>query len=298
MALALSRRSARAARAQLPGAIAAPDAAPVVTLHAEGAQIYECKTGGDGKLAWAFREPIATLMLDGRTVGRHYAGPTWEHVDGSSVQAKVRRQRAGRDGKRYSLAQARRGRATAAAGTLAGADIVQRINTSGGVLRGPCDHAGRAAQRRPIPPTTSSCTRAAKTAAICRLDVIAASLAARARDHSAAWRVSSHGALSEPMANQKLNFGTIALVAALIAIMAAALWFAASAWIAMAGPPMPAVGYVAMILGIVISLVVGCGLMALLFYSSRHGYDEHPRSDLDANKLAVIEPRRIRVTSA
>ena len=38
---------------------------------------------------------------------------------------------------------------------------------------------------------------------------------------------------------------------------------------------MPAVGYVAMILGIVFSLAVGFGLMALLFYSSRHGYDDN-----------------------
>ena len=53
------------------------------------------------------------------------------------------------------------------------------------------------------------------------------------------------------------------------------LWYAASAWISISGPPMPAVGYVAMTFGVVISLVVGCGLMALLFYSSRHGYDEH-----------------------
>ena len=64
-------------------------------------------------------------------------------------------------------------------------------------------------------------------------------------------------------------------MAALIAILAAALWYAASAWISISGPPMPAVGYVAMTLGIVISIVVGCGLMALLFYSSRHGYDEN-----------------------
>jgi uncharacterized membrane protein YidH (DUF202 family) len=71
------------------------------------------------------------------------------------------------------------------------------------------------------------------------------------------------------------NLGTIIVVAALIAIMAAALWYAASAWTAVSGPPMPTVGYVAMILGIVISLVIGCGLMALLFYSSRHGYDEN-----------------------
>ena len=27
-------------------------------------------------------------MADGKTVGRHYVGPTWEHVDGSRVQGK------------------------------------------------------------------------------------------------------------------------------------------------------------------------------------------------------------------
>jgi hypothetical protein len=79
------------------------------------------------------------------------------------------------------------------------------------------------------------------------------------------------------MPEQKSNLGTIALVTALIVILAAALWYAASAWVSLGGPPMPAVGYVAMTLGIVISLIVGCGLMALLFYSSRHGYDDqHP----------------------
>ena len=78
-----------AAAQSLPAAIAAPGATPVATFHAVGAQIYECKAGSDGKLAWAFREPIATLSLDGKTVGRHYAGPTWEHMDGSAVIGKV-----------------------------------------------------------------------------------------------------------------------------------------------------------------------------------------------------------------
>src|SRR6201981_894128 len=80
---------AGAASAQVPPALAAPGESAVVTLHAEGAQVYECKPGHDGKLAWAFREPIATLLLDGKTVGRHYAGPNWEHVDGSAVTAKA-----------------------------------------------------------------------------------------------------------------------------------------------------------------------------------------------------------------
>jgi hypothetical protein len=41
---------------------------------------------------------------------------------------------------------------------------------------------------------------------------------------------------------------------------------------------MPTTGYVALALGVVFSLLVGCGLMALLFYSSRHGYDEPYRT--------------------
>lgn len=74
--------------------------------------------------------------------------------------------------------------------------------------------------------------------------------------------------------------GTIVLILMLIAILAAAGWYAASAWVSVSGPPMPATGYIAMTLGVVFSLVVGCGLMALLFYSSRHGYDEpHPPRD-------------------
>src|SRR5882724_2289504 len=81
--------AARAAEAPIPDAIAAPGEAIVLSVHAEGAQVYECKAGTDGKTGWAFREPIATLMADGKTVGRHYAGPNWEHSDGSAVVGKV-----------------------------------------------------------------------------------------------------------------------------------------------------------------------------------------------------------------
>src|SRR6266550_7402872 len=91
LALLLSSASVLSASAQapLPDAIAAPDETVVLTLHAEGAQIYECKAGADGKLAWAFREPIATLLAGGKTIGRHYAGPNWEHADGSAVTGKA-----------------------------------------------------------------------------------------------------------------------------------------------------------------------------------------------------------------
>ena len=82
------------ASAQTPFAIAGRGNAVVATLHAEGAQIYECKSdsGGSaeqsGTLTWQFREPIATLIVDGKSIGRHYAGPNWDHTDGSGVKAR------------------------------------------------------------------------------------------------------------------------------------------------------------------------------------------------------------------
>jgi hypothetical protein len=51
----------------------------------------------------------------------------------------------------------------------------------------------------------------------------------------------------------------------LLALLAASVWFALYAWTAIEGPPMPVEGHVAMWLGIVFSLVIGCGLMALVF---------------------------------
>ena len=64
------------------------------------------------------------------------------------------------------------------------------------------------------------------------------------------------------------------IIVPLVALLVAAVWFAIHSWSAIEGPPIPTIGYVAMGLGIVFSLLVGCGLMALVFYSSRHGYDE------------------------
>jgi len=46
--------------------------------------VYECRPGSDGKSNWGFREPIATLLVDGKTVGRHYSGPNWEHSGGNA----------------------------------------------------------------------------------------------------------------------------------------------------------------------------------------------------------------------
>jgi hypothetical protein len=64
------------------------------------------------------------------------------------------------------------------------------------------------------------------------------------------------------------------LVLGLFGLLALAAWFAVSAWTHFSGDPIPVYGYVAIAGGVIISLGVGGGLMALVFYSSRHGYDD------------------------
>lgn len=68
--------------------------------------------------------------------------------------------------------------------------------------------------------------------------------------------------------------GPLMVFVPLLAILAAAVGYAVHVWESLDGPPMPAAGYVAMAGGVILSLVIGVGLMSLLFYSRRHGYDE------------------------
>jgi hypothetical protein len=69
------------------------------------------------------------------------------------------------------------------------------------------------------------------------------------------------------------------ILAPLIVLLAFAMWFAGSAWTRLGGEPMPLYGYLAMIGGVLVSLAVGGGLMALVFYSDRHGYDDGKGDD-------------------
>ena len=66
----------------------------------------------------------------------------------------------------------------------------------------------------------------------------------------------------------------ILLFAPLFALLAAAFWFAGAAWVHLGGDAVPMYGWFAIGGGVLFSLLVGGGLMALVFYSSRHGYDE------------------------
>jgi len=72
---------------------------------------------------------------------------------------------------------------------------------------------------------------------------------------------------------------TLLVAAPLLALLALSVWYAADARTRLGVDPIPLYGYFAIVGGVLFSLLVGGGLMALVFYSSRHGYDD------DANRF-------------
>ena len=65
----------------------------------------------------------------------------------------------------------------------------------------------------------------------------------------------------------------IAVVVALVAV-GAVVAIVASLWTQAGDVEMSAGGWVALVLGVLVALLLGIGLMALVFISSRRGYDE------------------------
>ena len=64
------------------------------------------------------------------------------------------------------------------------------------------------------------------------------------------------------------------LVISLFGLLIGAVWFAGAAWVHLGGDPIPLYGWFAIAGGVLVSLAVGGGLMGLVFYSSRRGYDD------------------------
>ncbi len=103
-----------------------------LVAHAKGEQIYTCK-GQDGRYAWTLLAPDAVLFdHNGRLIGRHYAGPTWEMTDNGSVTGKLVTSAASPDAQSipWLLLMAVK---HSGSGPLAGVLSIQRLNTHGGV---------------------------------------------------------------------------------------------------------------------------------------------------------------------
>ena len=77
----------------------------------------------------------------------------------------------------------------------------------------------------------------------------------------------------------RLGIGSWAILVVLLLLLAATVATIYVGWRLASGTDVPASGYAAMALGVIVSLGVGFGLMALIFYSSRKGYDEPPVPD-------------------
>ena len=67
---------------------------------------------------------------------------------------------------------------------------------------------------------------------------------------------------------------TALVIIGLLALLGITIAWAIWGWQQTAGVEMSWHGYAAMLLGIVCTAAIGFGLMALMFYSSRRGYDE------------------------
>jgi len=71
----------------------------------------------------------------------------------------------------------------------------------------------------------------------------------------------------------RLSTGGWAALVLLLIFLAASIWYAVYAWGSLGDIGISTFGWIALIGGSVITIGVGGGLMALLFYSSRNKYD-------------------------
>lgn len=136
--------------ASLPESLRVPEGQPLLLrVAARGAQIYSCKAKAaePAGFEWVLKAPEAELF-DGRgaKIGRHYAGPTWESVDGSRVVGEVMQRSPVQGAIPWLLMRAK---SNEGAGALAGVKYIQRVDTAGGVAPSAgCDAAHAGAEAR------------------------------------------------------------------------------------------------------------------------------------------------------
>ena len=137
--------------AALPEPVRVP-AGNVLKLETIGAGeiTYECREKKDtaGAYEWVFVAPVATLVdMKKASVGKYYAGPTWEANDGSKVT-----------GKQVAVAPAGAGNIplqlvktdpVTGNGAMNGFSYIQRLDTKGGVAPAvTCDAATKGAKQQ------------------------------------------------------------------------------------------------------------------------------------------------------
>jgi hypothetical protein len=125
--------------------LAAPArAGEAIQLRGVGAQVYTCEAAANG-FAWRLKAPDARLIDDGgKDFGHHFAGPSWQAQDGSTVVGEViTSSTSPRAGSIPWLLL--RAKSHSGDGVFASIGFIVRIQTEGGVAPATgcdADHAG------------------------------------------------------------------------------------------------------------------------------------------------------------
>jgi hypothetical protein len=119
---------------KIPDSIKPPDGEELVLVaHASGFQVYVCRPDAEGKPAWTLKAPDAQLYdPQGNVIGKHFAGPTWRHNDGSEITGRMIAQVDAPDPKAIPwLLVTVTGHS--GSGVFSGVTTIQRVHTVGGL---------------------------------------------------------------------------------------------------------------------------------------------------------------------
>ena len=107
---------------------------------ARGVQIYTCQQipADQAQFEWKLKAPDAKLFdAQGKVVGKHYAGPTWEANDGSKIVAVVTAKEQAPNGSiPWLLLQVK---SATGNGKFTNIKWVQRLNTTNGIPSPECN---------------------------------------------------------------------------------------------------------------------------------------------------------------
>jgi hypothetical protein len=120
-------------------------------VSAKGVQVYICTRNPAGVTSWVLRGPDAQLFdQQNKPVGKHYAGPTWEGLDGGKVVGEMKTSLPAPVDKAvpWLLLDAK---SHEGSGAFAQAKAIVRMGTTGGAAPGDgCDEA-RTGQELRVP---------------------------------------------------------------------------------------------------------------------------------------------------
>jgi len=115
-----------------------PNESLALIVPARGVQIYECRAAKEGAYDWAFVAPEAELFdAGGKKIGKHYAGPSWEAADGSTIVGAVK-ERADAPAANAIPWLLLSAKSVGPQGAFARVTSVQRLRTEGGVAPKGC----------------------------------------------------------------------------------------------------------------------------------------------------------------